>query len=112
MKKINILFIIIILSLFCFQSSSLAIAPPSYERGEIAFIQSNCMFCHSIDGSDSGIAPDLLDIPFRYNAKTLRKWFSEHLFEEPRLSMFAGLDGPTEQQIVDLMEYLRLVHTK
>lgn len=71
------------------------------------FTEINCEMCHSIDGSNSNMAPDLSGIRNRMAPKDVIDWLSKHLFIEPRFSMF-GSSGPKCEDITGFTIYLFL----
>jgi len=71
------------------------------------FAEVNCEMCHSIDGSNSNMAPDLSDLRNRTAPKDTIDWLSKHLFIEPRFSNF-GSSGPKCEDITGFTIYLFL----
>lgn len=58
----------------------------------------NCGMCHPINSEDRKIGPQLSDLYERMTQKDLIGWLREHLYSPPRLFMFEGNKGPSEDQ--------------
>ena len=63
--------------------------------------------CHLLNGEGGGLddAPDLVGVSTRLKPEEMKKWLKEHLYEEPRLSMFE--EDPTDGDIDNLTDFLQ-----
>ena len=79
----------------------------SAQAGQALFDEVNCLMCHLLNGEGGGLedAPDLAGVSQRLNPEDMKTWLKEHLYEEPRLSMFE--EDPTDQEIASLTDYLQ-----
>ena len=78
----------------------------SAQIGQEIFDEVNCLMCHLLNGEGGGLedAPDLAGVRERIKVDEMKKWLKEHLFEEPRISMFE--EDPTDEDIQNLTDYL------
>ena len=79
----------------------------SAQVGQEIFDEVNCLMCHLLNGEGGGLedAPDLAGVSTRLKAEEMKTWLKEHLYEEPRLSMFE--EDPTDEDISNLTDYLQ-----
>ncbi len=79
----------------------------SAQVGEELFEEVNCLMCHLLNGEGGGLedAPDFAGVSTRLKLEDMKKWLKEHLYEEPRLSMFE--EDPTDEDVQNLMDYLQ-----
>lgn len=81
----------------------------SAQVGKQIFDEVNCLMCHLLNGEGGGLedAPDLAGVSTRRKPEEIKKWLKEHLYEEPRLSMFE--EDPTDEDISNLTDYLQML---
>jgi hypothetical protein len=79
----------------------------SAQTGNEIFEEVNCLMCHLLNGEGGGLddAPDLAGVSTRLKPEEMNKWLKEHLYEEPRLSMFE--EDPTDEEIGNLTDFLQ-----
>lgn len=79
----------------------------SAQTGNEIFEEVNCLMCHLLNGEGGGLedAPDLAGVSTRLKPEEMKKWLKEHLYEEPRLSMFE--EDPTDEEIDNLTDFLQ-----
>ncbi|MGA1864625.1 MAG: c-type cytochrome [bacterium] len=79
----------------------------SAQSGNEIFEEVNCLMCHLLNGEGGGLedAPDLAGVSTRLKPEEMKKWLKEHLYEEPRLSMFE--EDPTDEDIDNLTDFLQ-----
>ncbi|MBN2373209.1 cytochrome c [bacterium] len=79
----------------------------SAQSGQNIFEEVNCLMCHLLNGEGGGLddAPDLAGVSTRLKPEEMKKWLKDHLYEEPRLSMFE--EDPTDDDIGKLTDYLQ-----
>jgi mono/diheme cytochrome c family protein len=79
----------------------------SAQTGKEIFEEVNCLMCHLLNGEGGGLedAPDLAGVSTRLKPEEMKKWLNEHLYEEPRLSMFE--EDPTDEDISNLTDFLQ-----
>lgn len=79
----------------------------SAQAGQAIFEEVNCLMCHLLNGEGGGLddAPDLAGVSQRLDPEKMKAWLKDHLYEEPRLSMFE--EDPTDQDIANLTDYLQ-----
>jgi cytochrome c553 len=79
----------------------------SAQAGKVLFEEVNCLMCHLLHGEGGGLedAPDLAGVAQRLQPDAMKTWLAQHLYEEPRLSMFE--EDPTDQDIAHLTDYLQ-----
>lgn len=79
----------------------------SAQSGNEIFEEVNCLMCHLLNGEGGGLddAPDLAGVSTRLKPEEIKKWLKEHLYEEPRLSMFE--EDPTDEDIDNLTDFLQ-----
>lgn len=66
-----------------------------------------CYMCHPKNYDDvRGIAPYFPGISDRMTPDDLMSWLNDHLYSEPRLSMFDGESGPTFKEKLSIGCYL------
>ena len=79
----------------------------SAQIGQEIFEEVNCLMCHLLNGEGGGLedAPDLAGVSSRLTPEAMKTWLKDHLYEEPRLSMFE--EDPTDEDIGHLTDYLQ-----
>lgn len=79
----------------------------SAQTGKEIFEEVNCLMCHLLNGEGGGLddAPDLAGVATRLKPEEMIKWLKEHLYEEPRISMFE--EDPTDDDIKNLTDFLQ-----
>lgn len=79
----------------------------SAQVGQEIFDEVNCLMCHLLNGEGGGLedAPDLAGVSANLKPEEMKGWLKDHLYEEPRLSMFE--EDPTDEEIGNLMDYLQ-----
>ena len=79
----------------------------SAQAGIEIFEEVNCLMCHLLNGEGGGLedAPDLAGVSTRLKPDEMAEWLEDHLYEEPRLSMFE--EDPTDEDIRNLTDYLQ-----
>lgn len=79
----------------------------SAQTGKEIFDEVNCLMCHLLNEEGGGLedAPDLAGVSTRLKPEEMQKWLKEHLYEEPRISMFE--EDPTDEDISNLTDFLQ-----